>query len=304
MISVRKIFATIMRKDITFQSLETVNLWKYIITQLLRNKKGITSLGIISVLALIGIFAEFIAPYPYDAQDLQNMLRPPSIGHIFGTDALGRDVLSRIIYGARITIFIGFAITFLTAILGIMLGLIAGYFGGVIDMIISKIIEIFWAFPIIVIALGLTVVLGPGIRNVILVLGILLWVPFAKVIRTKTLVIRENSFVKYAKAIGLPSIKIIIKHIFLNVVPDIIVLFALTIPDAIISSAALSFLGLGVQPPTPEWGAILSDGRLYLMIAPWISVFPGIFLLILALSFNILGDVLRDVLDPFMRGRK
>lgn len=276
-------------------------LWRLVFRRFKKHKSGMIGLGIVIVMVFIAIFAPLIAPYPYDEQNFAERLQPPSLAHPFGTDTLGRDVLSRVIYGSRISIFIGFVITMITAVIGIVLGLIAGYYGGIVDAVISKIVEIFWAFPTIVLALAIVAAVGPGLRNVILVLGILMWVSFTKVVRSETLSIRERMFIKAAKAIGESDFKIIMRHVLPNVFPSIIVLATLTIPDAILTSAALSFLGLGVQPPIPEWGAILADGRLYIKLAPWISLFPGIALFILVLGFNFMGDGLRDALDPLMR---
>ncbi len=281
----------------------SAGLWRLVFRRFKRHRSGMIGLGIVLAMVFIAIFAPFIAPYPYDEQNFSERLQPPSLKHPFGTDPLGRDVFSRVVYGSRISIFIGLVITLLTAVIGITLGLIAGYFGGIVDAVISKVAEIFWAFPIIVFALAIVAAIGPSVKNVILVLGILMWVSFTKVVRAETLSIRERMFIKAAKVIGENNFKIIIRHVLPNAFPSIIVLATLTVPDAILTSAALSFLGLGVQPPTPEWGAILSDGRLYLRLAPWITIFPGIALFILVLGFNFMGDGLRDALDPLMRRR-
>jgi len=269
-----------------------------LVQKLLRNGKSLFAIVTLLTVLLIALLADVIAPYHYNEQNLGRRLQPPSSRHLFGTDALGRDVFSRVLYGARMTLFLGVTITFFTSLIGITLGLISGYAGGIIDLVVRKVMDVLWAFPIIVLALGLAALLGPSTENLILVLSVLLWIPFARVVRAKVLVIKELPFVKYARAIGMNPVRLIFRHIFPNVLSDIIVLFVLTIPDAMMSSAALSFLGLGVQPPTPEWGAIISDGRPYLFTAPWISAFPGLFLLLVALSFNLLGDVLTDILNP------
>ncbi|MEM4481769.1 MAG: ABC transporter permease [Desulfurococcaceae archaeon] len=268
----------------------------------LRDKKSLLSITILLCIVMLSVMADYIAPYHFNEQDLARRLQPPSMIHVFGTDALGRDIFSRILYAGRVTLLLGVTITILTSIIGISFGLLSGYVGGLVDLIICKIAEIFWAFPTIVLALALAAVLGPSVENVILVLAILMWVPFTKVTRAKALVLREMPFIKYVKALGLNPFIIIGKHVFPNLISDIIVLFVLSIPDAMLTSAALSFLGLGVQPPTPEWGAMLADGRLYFTRAPWITIFPGMFLVLTALSLNILGDVLRDLTAPRLRG--
>lgn len=269
---------------------------------LLKTKRGLISIVILTIIVTMSLLAEFITPYHYNEQDLMKRLKPPSWDHPFGTDALGRDIFTRVVYGGRLTLLIGVSITVLTSIIGITLGLISGYIGGLVDLIISKVTEVFWAFPTIVLALALAAVIGPGTENVIWVLAILMWIPFTRVVRAKTMVLREMPFIRYVKAMGLNPITVLFKHVFPNTLSDIIVLFVLSIPDAMLTSAALSFLGLGVQPPTPEWGAMVADGRLYLTRAPWISIFPGIFLVATALSLNILGDVLSDLLNPRVRG--
>lgn len=269
---------------------------------LLKTKRGLISFIILMTIVTMSLLAEFITPYHYNEQDLTKRLKPPSWDHPFGTDALGRDIFTRVVYGGRLTLLIGVSITVLTSIIGITLGLISGYIGGLVDLVISKVTEVFWAFPTIVLALALAAVIGPGTENVIWVLAILMWIPFTRVVRAKTMVLREMPFIRYVKAMGLNPITVLFKHVFPNTLSDIIVLFVLSIPDAMLTSAALSFLGLGVQPPTPEWGAMVADGRLYLTRAPWISIFPGIFLVATALSLNILGDVLSDLLNPRVRG--
>lgn len=299
----RKTTATTVRQETVTVALGGGGAWQIALKRFRRHKVGLA--GAITVLAIIGIAlaAPVIAPFPFDRQDFVNRLLPPSFAHLFGTDTLGRDIFSRIIYGARISLFIGLAITLMEMLIGISLGLASGYFGGLVDLVSTKVTEVLWAFPTIVLALAIVAAIGPGLWNVVIALGVLEWVPFAKVTRTEVQSLKERFFVKAAKMIGENDRRIILRHIFPNVLASIIVLTTLAIPDAVLTSAALSFLGLGVQPPTPEWGAMLSEGRLYMKLAPWISIFPGIALMILVLGFNFMGDALRDALDPLMRGR-
>ncbi|MEM4487935.1 MAG: ABC transporter permease [Desulfurococcaceae archaeon] len=268
---------------------------------LLKNRKGLIGIITLASIIMLSIAADILAPYHYNDQDISRRLQPPSSKHLFGTDGLGRDVFSRVIYGSRITLLLSLTISVCTTTIGVLLGLISGYMGGLSDIIIGKITEAIWSFPTIVIALALAATLGPGLLNLILVLALLMWIPFARVTRAKTMVLREMAFIKYIKALGMNSLSVMFKHLLPNLFPDIIVLFVLTVPDAMRVSAALSFIGLGLQPPTPEWGVIMSEGWRYLFIAPWIIAFPGAFLVLTVLSLNLLGDVLTDLLNPRTR---
>lgn len=249
----------------------------------------------------LAIFAPIIAPKHYAEIDVPNRLQPPSLAHLFGTDALGRDVFSRVVYGAQIALWVGFIVVLVEALIGVSLGVIAGYYNGKIDKLISAITDIVWSFPTIVLALGVVMVLGPGITQVVVAIAITSWPGFTRVIRAKVQSMVNREFVLAARSIGESDLNIILRYLLPNTIPTILVLATLTLPSAIISTTALSFLGFGAQPPTPDWGAMLSEGASLLMKAPWVATFPGVFIVITALGFNLLGDGLRDLLDPKLK---
>lgn len=260
-----------------------------------------TGLIISIFIVFIAIFAPFIAPRDYAQTDLKHRLEPPSPDFPFGTDELGRCIFSRVIYGSRIALWVGILVVLVEALVGVTLGIIAGYWEGWIDRVISFLSDSIWALPPIVLALGVVTVIGPGISQVVTAIAIVSWPPFTRVSRAKVLSIKNREFVIAAKAIGESDISIIVRYILPNIIPPILVLATLTLPTAILSTTALSFLGFGAQPPTPDWGDMIAKGIGYLQIAPWISTFPGIFLVITSLGFNLLGDGLRDLIDPRLR---
>jgi len=260
-----------------------------------------TGLIISIFIVFIAIFAPFIAPRDYAQTDLKHRLEPPSPDFPFGTDELGRCIFSRVIYGSRIALWVGILVVLVEALVGVTLGIIAGYWEGWIDRVISFLSDSIWALPPIVLALGVVTVIGPGISQVVTAIAIVSWPPFTRVSRAKVLSIKNREFVIAAKAIGESDISIIARYILPNIIPSILVLATLTLPTAILSTTALSFLGFGAQPPTPDWGDMIAKGMGYLQIAPWISAFPGIFLVITSLGFNLLGDGLRDLIDPRLR---
>lgn len=260
-----------------------------------------TGLIISIFIVFIAIFAPFIAPRDYAQTDLKHRLEPPSPDFPFGTDELGRCIFSRVIYGSRIALWVGILVVLVEALVGVTLGIIAGYWEGWIDRVISFLSDSIWALPPIVLALGVVTVIGPGISQVVTAIAIVSWPPFTRVSRAKVLSIKNREFVIAAKAIGESDISIIARYILPNIIPSILVLATLTLPTAILSTTALSFLGFGAQPPTPDWGDMIAKGMGYLQIAPWISTFPGIFLVITSLGFNLLGDGLRDLIDPRLR---
>jgi len=269
--------------------------------RLKKNKLAMIGLGIVLTLILVAIFAPWIAPYDPTEPDLTSSLAPPSKEHPFGTDRLGRDVFSRVIYGSRIALVVGVLIVAVQAMIGVPLGLLAGYYGGTIDNVIMRIVDILLSIPSLVLALAIASALGPGLYNVIIAFGVIGWTRFARLVRAEVLSIREKEYIEAAKATGERDVAILIKHILPNVMPTIIVIATLTMPSALILASALSFLGLGAQPPTPDWGAILAEGRVYLRQAPWISTFPGLAIMFTVLGLNFLGDGLRDALDPRLR---
>jgi len=263
-----------------------------------KNVLGQIGAAIILALVLVALCAPLIAPDGFDQQDLTKMRAPPSAEHWFGTDRYGRDVFDRVVWGSQIALRVAFIVVAIQLAVGVTLGLLAGYFGGWVDRIISGLVDLVWAFPPLVLALGLIAALGPGLENVIIAIAITSWAPFARVTRAKTLSLRNRDYVEAGIAIGERQSAILLRYLLPGVLPPNLVLATLTVPAAILTTSALSFLGLGAQPPSPDWGAILNDGRASMRDAWWISVFPGLALLLTVLSFNFVGDALRDVLDP------
>lgn len=259
---------------------------------------GLCVLGLL----LIAVVAPYIAPHHPFAMDFTNVLSSPSRQYLFGTDMLGRDILSRILHGTRISIMVGFVAMAVAATFGVTLGVISGYFGKTADLFIMRVIDIMLAIPAILLALLIISILGPEIRNVIIAVGISSIPQFARVVRADTLSVKEREFITAARAMGRGSFKIIGRHILPNIVPSITVLATLRVAAGVLNAAALSFIGLGAQPPSPEWGAMLYEARGYMRDAWWFVVFPGAFIATLVLCVNIIGDGLRDVLDPRLRG--
>ncbi len=260
-------------------------------------------LVLIILLLLTAILANHIAPQGIDDQDLRNALQPPGSAFVLGTDEFGRDMLSRIIYGSRISLEVGIITTSVAALMGITLGVLAGYYGGWIDYIVQGLVDVSWAFPTVLMAIFLIAVLGPGLVNLMFAVGLVYWGAFARVVRGQVLTLREWEFVTAAHAIGARDSRIILRHIIPNLLSPVIVMATLLMGDAILIESTLSFLGMGAQPPTPSWGSILASGRAYLRLAPWVTTFPGIAIMLTVLGFNLLGDGLRDALDPRLKDR-
>jgi peptide/nickel transport system permease protein len=254
------------------------------------------------LIVLIAVAAAVLGPIlsPYDpaSQELARRLEPPSLAHPFGLDELGRDILARILAGARISLLVGIAVVGVSSVVGSLVGSIAGYFGGRVDDVISRIIDVLMAFPGILLAIALVAVLGPSLRNVVLALSVIGWVGYARLVRGQALRAREFDFVQAARALGAGSARIVVRHILPTALPAVVVQATLGMAGAIIAEAALSFLGLGVQPPTPSWGTMLDAGRSHIFDAPHLTVFPGLAIAILVLGFNFVGDGLRDRVDP------
>lgn len=259
---------------------------------------GILGAFLLFFFILLAVFADLITPYDPYTQNLVERLLPPSPKHFFGTDYAGRDIFTRIIYGARISLTVGFISVFFALSFGVFLGLISGYFGGLWDVLIMRLIDIMLAFPTILLAIGIVAVLGPKLENTMIAVGIVSIPTFARIVRASVLSVKEKDFIVATKAVGVSTGKILLKHILPNIVAPIIVQATLGIGSAILEAAGLSFLGLGAKPPTPEWGAMLSESRQYLRTAPWTVVFPGLAIMMLVLAFNLFGDALRDVFDP------
>jgi peptide/nickel transport system permease protein len=258
---------------------------------------------LVLVLMLCAVFAHWIAPYPYDETNVRQRLKPPSAQFYLGTDNLGRDVFSRIIYGARISVTVGFGAVTLSILLATILGVTSGYFGGKVDVLVQRIVDAAMAFPPLVILLSIMAVLGPGLLNVILVLGIIPSANRSRVIRSATLAAKENQYVEAAQAVGASHLRIILRYILPNVMAPIIIVATNALGAVILVEATLSFLGFGVPPPYPSWGEMLSgSGRSYMYKAPWMAIWPGVAISLAVFGFNMLGDALRDLLDPRLRG--
>jgi peptide/nickel transport system permease protein len=258
-------------------------------------------LVLIVLLLLTALTADHIASQGIDDQALRKGLLPPGGEFPLGTDEFGRDMLSRIIHGSRVSLRVGIIATVLSAAVGVFLGLVSGYFGGVIDHIIQGMVDVSWAFPTVLFALFLIAVLGPGLTNVMISVGLGYWAGYARVVRGQVLSLREWEFITAAHAIGASDLRIIFRHIVPNILAPVIVMSTMMMADAILIEATLSFLGMGAQPPIPSWGSILASGRSYLRLAPWVTFFPGIAIMLTVLGFNMLGDGLRDALDPRLR---
>lgn len=257
--------------------------------------------AIVLVTVLAAILAPWLSPYDPAAQVLPLRLAGPSRAHPFGLDELGRDILSRILAGARISLLVGLVVVSVSATVGTLVGAIAGYVGGITDDLISRVIDVLLAFPGILLAIALVAVLGPSLVNVVLALSVIGWVGYARLVRGQVLRAREFEFVQAARALGAGTPRVIVRHVVPTTLPAVLVQATLGMAGAIIAEAALSFLGLGVQPPTPSWGTMLSGGRVHLLDAPHLTVFPGLAIALLVLGFNFLGDGLRDALDPKSR---
>jgi len=269
-----------------------------------RNRLQRISLIVIVLLVLVAVFAPFIAPYPGHAISDTNpddKLQPPSTRYWFGTDELGRDMLSRVIYGTRISLQTALIAVGMALLIGVPLGAIAGGLGGVMDEIIMRITDVFLSFPPLLLAIAISAFMGPNLRNAMLAIIISWWPWYTRIIRGQAVSIRERQFVRAARAIGTPKMTIIFKHILPNTFAPVIVQASMDIGGVILTIAALSFLGLGAQPPTPEWGLLISTSRTYFLNAWWYSTFPGIAIFITVLVFNLIGDGMREVLDPKTR---
>ena len=262
------------------------------------NRAAVVGAAFMALFLALAAFAPLAAPYDPIAQDLYNRLAAPSFGHPFGTDDFGRDILSRVIYGTRISLRIGVVCVLIALVAGTAIGLVAGYYGGVIDQILMRLMDLVLAFPSILLAIGIVAVLGPGLENAMIAIGVVAIPQYARLIQASTLTVRESDYVQALRALGAKDLRILGTAILPNCMAPLIVQATLSLATAILDAAGLSFLGLGAQPPTPEWGAMLSGGRELILSAPWVLTYPGIAIFITVLAFNLLGDGLRDAFDP------
>ncbi|HSJ36394.1 MAG TPA: ABC transporter permease [Acidimicrobiia bacterium] len=267
----------------------------------MRNRLAVTGLMILLVLVAVAILATLIAPYGINEIDVTNRLSPPSGDHWFGTDELGRDVFSRVIIAARVSLQVGFIAVGIALALGVPIGLLSGYYGGWVDSILMRIMDILFSIPAIVLAIAILAALGPDLVNAMIAIGIVYTPIFARITRGSVLSLRDAVFVRAARSVGATDLRILGTHILPNVIAPIIVQTSLSLAFAILAEAALSFLGLGVQPPNPAWGRMLSEGRGFFQQAPWMAIFPGLAIFVTVFAFNAFGDGLRDALDPQQR---
>ncbi|KUR59393.1 ABC transporter permease [Bacillus safensis] len=269
--------------------------------QFFQHKLAVIGSVIVFLFLILAIFAPLIAPYGINEQSLGERFSSPSAAHWFGTDDFGRDIFSRVVHGARISLWVGFFSVLGSVILGTLLGLIAGYGGRVLDAVISRLFDILLAFPSILLAIAIVSILGPSLQNALIAIAIINVPTFGRLVRSKVLSIKQEEYVLAAKAVGMSHRRIVLRHILPNSMVPVIVQATLAIGTAIIEAAALGFLGLGAQAPSPEWGKMLADARPYLVQAPWTLFFPGIAIMLTVLGFNLMGDGLRDTLDPKMK---
>ncbi|MGB9820566.1 MAG: nickel transporter permease [Pseudothermotoga sp.] len=286
----------------------TISRWKPIIedwkhTFYLWKRTKLAMIGTFIVIGFIvmAVFAPLLAPYDPIKTNLPERLKAPSKQHLFGTDQFGRDIFSRVIYGARIEVWIIFLVTVISGVIGVAVGVTAGYFGGVIDEILMRITDIFLAFPRLILAMALSAMLGRGLTNAILAISLVEWTVIARLARAEAMKVKSQPYIEAIKAVGASNFRVLIFHVLPMCLSPVLVQLTLRMGTIILTAAGLGFLGLGAQPPTPEWGAIVSDGRSYLVQQWWISTFPGLFIAVVVLGFNLLGDGIRDILDPRLR---
>lgn len=266
-----------------------------------KNKLAIVGLLVLIALVFCALFADVLAPHSYSKQDLMSSFQAPSLEHPFGTDEYGRDILSRCIYGARISLVVGFIAVGISIVVGVILGSIAGYFGHMTDNAIMRTMDVLMAIPQMLLAIAIAAALGPGLFNLMIAVGIANTPGYARIVRASVLSVKDHEFIEAARAIGTNDFMIIVKHVLPNCVAPIIVQATVGVALAILTAASLSFIGLGIQPPQPEWGAMLSSGRYYIRDNWYMTLFPGLAIAITIFSLNVLGDGLRDALDPKLR---
>jgi peptide/nickel transport system permease protein len=278
-----------------------------LVRRLIRRRTALFGLVVVVAVAFAALLAPVLVPFDPLAQDIGQRLKPPGWispegrAHWLGTDQLGRDILGRILFGTRIALVVGLAAVAIAGTLGLIIGLVSGYFGGWVDDLFMRLADIQLAFPFILLALAVIGVLGPSLRNIIVVVGISGWVVYARIVRGEVLSLREREFVQAARAVGSPAARVIARHVVPNAFTPWLVIATLDMARVIIVESALSFLGLGVPPPTPTWGGMLADGRVYMSTAWWLATFPGLAILVTVLGINLLGDGLRDTLDPRLK---
>ncbi len=295
----------VITKNSSYPSPKLMGISKYIKNRwrIFNQKNIMLTLGCIfsTAIIIVAIFAPVLEPYDPTKMDLTLKFIPPSPAHLFGTDNMGRDVLSRIIEGSRISLSTAFMVVIFSACMGTLVGLISGFWGGKVDMIFMRIVDVLLAFPTIIFALAISTILGTGAINLVIAICCIQWTSYARVSRGEVILLKNAEYIEAAKAIGNNSFQVMFKYFLPNIVSKILILASLNIGSIILYCASLSFLGLGAQPPSPDWGAMISDGKEYMRYAPWMAIFPGLAIAAAALTFNMLGDGVRDLLDPRMR---
>lgn len=291
--------ARVMTKEKTVtESNDIKTPFKEFVRKFKKQKTALVALAFICLLAIIAIISYQVVPYGVNEYDYSAIMQGPSAKHIFGTDEFGRDLFSRILCGTRISLSVGLLSVSIGAILGTILGLLGGYYGGLLDACIMRVCDVLFAFPGIILAIAIVAILGSGLYNVVIAVAVFSTPTFARLVRSTTLSLKSSVFVQAARNIGSSDRRILFRHILPGAIPNIIVQYTMSIGNSILTASSLSFLGMGAQPPTPEWGLLLSNGRNYMMSSWHITFFPGLAIFLTVLSFNLLGDGLRDALDP------
>jgi peptide/nickel transport system permease protein len=288
-----------MKTDTTsLEGYQSKTLFQIFTRRFFRHKLAVASLIVLFLLYLFAILAPFVTPYEFDAIDLKNSNNPPSPEHIMGTDELGRDELTRIIYGGRISLMVGTVVALMASMIGTAIGVLAGYYGKVLDNILMRFTDLILSLPLLPLLIVVAAVRGPGMVGIIVILAILTWTYVARLVRASFLSIREEDYVQAARAVGASDVRIIFRHMLPNAVAPIIVNTTLMVGTAILIESVLSYLGFGIQPPTPSWGNMLYNAKTTMRLYPWLTYFPGLMIVITVLCFNFVGDGLRDALDP------
>lgn len=287
-------------KKRTYQT-KAASLWADVWKQLRRNKLAMVGFSILAVLILVAVFAPWLAPYDPNEMNLALGIQNPSAEHWLGTDNFGRDVLSRLIYGSRVSLTVGLIVVGIAGSIGVTLGAISGYYGGVVDAVIMRAVDVLYAFPFLVLAIAVVAIVGPSLTNVMIVLGLVSWIGYARLVRGQVLSLKESDYIKAARTVGASDLRIIFLHILPNCLGVIVVQATFGVAGSILAASGLSFLGMGAQAPTAEWGAMLNAARSDMRHYPFLAIMPGMAIMITVLAINFVGDALRDALDPRLR---
>lgn len=299
--STRVLPPTEMQRGERVLAANTRTFWSRAGSVLRRNRNALLGTVIICIFLVIAVIGPWIAPYDPYAITLADRFQPPGATHWFGTDNLGRDILSRVLVGARISMYVGVLTVSFAMLLGVPIGLLAGYRGGAFDAFFMRLVDVFLAFPVLILAIAIVAVRGPGLTNVMIALIAVYWTTYARLTRGVTLVLRNEDYMLAARSLGVPTSRALLRHLLPNAIGPVLVVATLGLGNAILSEASLSFLGLGIQPPEASWGSMLNFGMQFLRDAPWLTIFPGLAIFFTVLGFNLLGDGLRDAMDPRLR---